>query len=89
MNILINIALFAGIAVVVFSRLKIDFKRIIAGSLIYIMYVNDTGFHQLKGIFGFSDHSLDIILTQIIFFPLIVWGFGSIILAVSGSLNRK
>lgn len=89
MNILINIVLFAGIAVVVFSGLKIGLKRIIAGFLLYTMYVNDVGFHKLKGIFGFSNHTLDIILTQIIFAPLAILLLGSIILAVSGSLNRK
>ena len=87
MNVLINIALFIGIAVVVFSRLKIGFKRVISGSLMYTMYINDVGFHKLKGIFGFSNDLLDVILTQIIFTPFAILFLGWIIIMASGQ-NR-
>ena len=88
MNVLINIALFIGIAAVIFSKLKIGFKRIIAGFLLYTMYVNDVGFEKLKGIFGFSNRTLDIVITQIIFAPLAIVLLGSILIAVLGSLNK-
>ena len=87
MIILINILLFAGLAFVLYSGLNRNLRRIISGSFLYIGYLINTP--KLKGIFGWFDHSTDVILTQIIMAPFAVMLLGWILLAVSGKGNEN
>ena len=87
MTILINILLFAGIAFVLYSRLNRIFKQITSGSFLYTGYLINSP--KLKGMFGWFDHSTDVILTHVIMAPLAVMLLGWILLAVSGNRNEN
>ena len=78
---LINILLFAGIAFVLYSRLKRIFKQIILGSFLYTGSLINSRY--LTGMFGFGlDHSTDVILTHVIMAPFLVMMLGWICLAI-------
>ena len=62
-------------------------KRIISGSILYTGYLINSP--KLKGIFGWFDHSTDVILTQIIMAPFAIMLLGWILLAVSGQGDKK
>ena len=87
MIILINILLFIGMALVLYSGINRNLKRIISGSFLYIGYLINTP--KLKGIFGWFDHSTDVILTQIIMAPFAVMLLGWLLLAVSEKRDEK
>ena len=87
MIILINIVLFIAMALVLYSGINRNLKRIISGSFLYIGYLINTP--KLKGIFGWFDHSTDVILTQIIGAPFAIMLLGWILLAVSGKGNEN
>jgi len=74
-------------ALVLYSGINRNLKRIISGSFLYTGYLINTP--KLKGIFGWFDHSTDVILTQIIMAPFAVMLLGWLLLAVSEKRDEK
>jgi len=64
------------------SRINYNVKRVIIGAILFLFYVMSED--NLKGVIGLRNHTLDVIITNIIFGPFAIWMLGWIVLAVLG-----